>query len=524
MWEKLKNIQRKDIVDSWNKLHKNRKVAVVAVFSCILVILYLIGYAGLKKDYVPLFAGMEPGDAGRIVSRLKDKNVPYKLAEEGTSILVLKDDVYDLRLDLANEGLLHGSGLGFELFDQTRLGATDFERRLNYQRALQEELRRTICQMDEVEQARIHLVMPEQTVFIEEAGETTAAVFLKLKPFASLKRDQVTAVVNLVAGSVENLKMEDVSVIDSLGNVLSEDIIAEDSQWMGTELALKQLEIQKVFERELENRVQRVLEKVYGPGNAVVMVTAELDFDAKESTYVTYGSEVVPRSQTVIEESYSGAGADMSGEAGVDSNIPGYFSYYPTGDMEYQRREEVNENEVDELIRREIRAPGKVERISTAVIVNNSEDGVSPLANTAQGESDIGGIVASAIGMDPERGDTLSVQMTSFNTDYADRIQDMMKELEGQEALSKQYQAYGLAGALLLFFLVAGTFIVKRRRKEEDSLEELGEEVLLSSLSQEVKPDILETEIEKSHRQAKEMAEKNPDNIGQLLKTWLVED
>ena len=524
MREQLKNLKRKDVVDGWNKLHKNKKIAVIAVISCVLVVLYLIGYAGLKKDYVPLFAGMEPGDAGRIVSRLKDKNVPYKLAEEGTSILVLKDDVYDLRLDLANEGLLQGSGLGFELFDQTRLGATDFERRLNYQRALQEELRRTICQMDEVEQARIHLVMPEQTVFIEEAGDTTAAVFLKLKPYASLKKDQVTAVVNLVSGSVENLKVEDVSVIDSLGNVLSDDIIPGDSQWMGTEVALKQLEIQKVFERELENRVQRVLEKVYGPGNAVVMVTAELDFDAKESTYVTYGTEVVPRSQTVIEESYSGTGADMMGEAGVDSNVPGYFSYYPTGDMEYHRREEILENEVDELIRREITAPGKVERISTAVIVDDSNGGVTPLANTAQGEQDIMGIVVSAIGMDPERGDTISVEMMSFNTDYADKIEEMMKELEGQEALSRQYQTYGLAGALLLFFLVAGTVIVKRRKKGQDISEEMGEDLIISQMSQEQQPVIPESETDISHRKAKEMAEQNPENIVQLLKTWMVED
>lgn len=523
MWEQIKSIQRKDIVEGWNKLHKNRKIAVAVVLSCVLVVLYLIGYAGLKKDYVPLFAGMEPGDAGRIVSRLKDKNVPYKLAEEGTSILVLKDDVYDLRLDLANEGLLQGSGLGFELFDQTRLGATDFERRLNYQRALQEELRRTICQMDEVEQARIHLVMPEQTVFIEEAGEPSAAVFLKLKPYASLKIEQVKAVVNLVAGSVENLKVEGVTVVDSFGKVLSEDIIAEDSQWMGTELALKQLEITKVFERELESRVQRVLEKVYGPGKAVVMVTVDLDFDAKESTYISYGSEVVPRSQTIVEESYSGAGADMAGEAGVDSNIPGYFSYYPTGDMEYQRREEVVENEVDELIRREITAPGKVERISTAVIVDDSDGGISTLANTAQGEQDITGIVSSAIGIDPARGDTLSVQMMNFNTDYADKINEMMAELEGKEALSKQVQTYGLAGGLLLFFLVAATMIYKRR-KGQDSLEGMGEEVMVAHISPETTPVMPETEVEKSHRKAKEMAEEDPENVVQLLKTWMVED
>ena len=523
MFEQFKNFKRKDIVDGWNKLHRNKKIAVVAGISCVLVILYLIGYAGLKKDYVPLFAGMEPGDAGRIVSRLKDKNVPYKLAEEGTSILVLKDDVYDLRLDLANEGLLQGSGLGFELFDQTRLGATDFERRLNLQRALQEELRRTICQMEEVEQARVHLVMPEQTVFIEEAGDPTAAVFLKLKPFTTLGKDQVTAVMNLVAGSVENLKLENVTVVNSDGIVLSDGIIAEDSQMMGTEMALKQLEIQKVFERELENRVQRVLERVYGPGNAVVMVSAELDFDARESTYVTYG-EAIPRTQTVIEESYSGTGADMAGEAGVDSNIPGYFSYYPTGDMEYHRREEVIENELDELIRREITAPGKVERISTAVILNNAEDGVIPLAaNIDQGEQEIMGIVSSAIGMDPERGDTLSVQMTGFNTDYVDKIEEMMRELEGEETLFGQYGTYGLAGVLLLFFLVAGTVIVKRRGKEDD-LEDSGEEVLIASLPQEQKLDIPETEADISRKKAKEMAEENPDNIVQLLKTWMVEE
>ncbi|PKM79131.1 MAG: flagellar M-ring protein FliF [Firmicutes bacterium HGW-Firmicutes-13] len=520
MLEKLNNnLNLEDIKKKWQNAEKNKKVGFVILLCCVLIAFYFIGYFGMKQDYAPLFTGLEPGEAGKIVSSLKDRNVPYKITNEGTGILVPKNDVYELRLDFASEGLLYASGSGFELFDQTRLGATDFERRLNFQRALQEELRRTICQIGEVEQARIHLVMPEPTVFIEEAGTPTAAVFLKLKPLKRLEKQQVRAIVNLVAGSVENLLPEGVTVIDSEGNVISDELGPMDPSWVGSELALKHLEIKKTYEKELENRIQKTLEKVYGPGKVVAMVSAELDFDAQESTSVTYGTEAVPRSHIILEESYSGSGSPP-GEVGIDSNVPGYLSYYSSGNMEYERREESIQNEINEIVQREIKAPGKVERISTAVIVDNSATGFVKLAEGRPPEEEISVLVSTAIGLDPERGDTINVQMMSFNTELTNKAAALMQEMAEESARDRLLQRYVLGGLFALVFL-SGTIIVFKRRKRAGGyiMEEEVEVGVKEIVTDEIKP---ESKVNKTHKKVKNLAENNPEEVVQLIRTWMV--
>lgn len=525
MLERLKHFNIEEIKEKWNNLETNKKIGFVLLMSCALAALYFIVYFSIKQDYAPLFTGLEPAEAGKVVSRLKEGNISYKLTDEGTGILVPKKDVYELRLDLAGEGLLYNNGSGFELFDQTRLGATDFERRLNYQRALQEELRRTICQINEIEQARVHLVMPEPTVFIEESGDASAAVFLQLKPLSTLEKQQVKAIVNLVAGSVENLHPENVTVIDAEGNVISDDLETLDPSWIDSELALKHLEIKKTYEKELESRLQKTLEKVYGPGRVVAMVTAELDFDAQESTSVLYGAEPIPRVHTTLEESYSGGGS-LPGEAGIDSNVPGYFSYYQAGDMDYERREESIENEINEVVQREIKAPGKVERISTAVIIDNSSTGFVRLAEEGPPEEEINTLVSSAIGLDPERGDSVSVQVMNFNTELSDRAAALMQELDEESSRGRLMRMYALGGLLALVMVSAAVIVLKRRRKGAEEYF-MGEEFEIEDgsvegiVADEIKP---ESKVKKTHKKVKNMAEENPEEVVQLIRTWMAEE
>jgi len=515
----------KEYKGKWQNLENNKKLGVGVLLGCLVAALILLGSWGLQKDYIPLYTGLEVEEAGEIVNRLKERNVSYQLTDGGTSILVPEEEVYDLRLDIAGEGMLHGSGTGFELFDQTRLGATDFERRLNYQRALQEELRRTITQMQEVEQARVHLVMPEPTVFVDEAEDASASVLLRLEPLSSLDKNQVRAIVNLVSGSVENLTPEHVTVVDSHGLVLSDELGSKDPAFEGAELTLKQLEVRRNFETELESRLQKSLEKVYGPGRVVAMVTAEMDFDAQESTTITYGEEALPRTHTIVEESYTGEGAPPPGEAGADSNIPGYFAYGAGGDMEYERREEARDYEINERVQREVKAPGKVEKISTAVMVDNNREGFAQMAEGGQLEEDIAGLVSSAIGLDDERGDTVNVQFMDFDTEMEDRAADMIAQMDEQAAQQAMLRNYALAGGLLgLILLAAGVLIFSRKKKgaAEDEMEEesMGVDELIAD-AEEVKP---ENQVKESHKQVKEMADANPEEVVQLLKTWLVEE
>ena len=162
--------------ERWQQLSNQKKIAVVILLAAVFVSLFYLGQALARPRMAPLFSGLEPADAGRITARLQELTVPYQLADEGRTILVGQDQVYEMRIQLASAGALVGGSAGFELFDQTQLGATDFNRRLDYLRALQEELRRTIVQLEEVEQARVHLALPEPSVFIQDTAEPTASI------------------------------------------------------------------------------------------------------------------------------------------------------------------------------------------------------------------------------------------------------------------------------------------------------------------------------------------------------------
>src|SRR5690606_13245247 len=208
-----------------------------------------------KEEYAPLFTNLDPKTASAVVEVLEQNRIPYQLAAEGTSILVPKDRVYEIRIQLAGQGLLTNTGLGFELFDNTKLGVTEFERRIDYQRALEEELRRTIVQLGEIEQARVHLVLPEKSVFIKEERPASAAVTVALRPLAQLTKEQVRGIIYLVSASVENLPPENVKVINSKGVVLSDGVLDADSGTL-TGLNLAQYEIKRALERDLEQRIQ----------------------------------------------------------------------------------------------------------------------------------------------------------------------------------------------------------------------------------------------------------------------------
>lgn len=568
MWEKIKNLDLRKIRDlyqperwkeRWGDLDRNKKVASVAVLCSLVLLVYFLGTLSLRgKEFVPLITGLDPTEAADIVESLQEHNIPYRLDQEGTTILVAQEDVYETRLKIAGEGLLYGTGIGFELFDQTRLGATDFERRLNFQRALQEELRRTIAQIEEVEQARVHLVLPEPTVFIEETGDPSAAVFLRLHPMAMLEKEKIRSIVYLVAGSVENLKLEDVTVVDSQGVVLSDMLVPPDPALEEAEITLKQMEIQRVFERELEKRIQRVLERVYGTGKAVAMVTADLDFDAQESTAVIYGEGTFPRTETIIEEAYTGTGV-APGEVGVDANIPGYPWLYPGGDIDYERREEDRQFEIDEEVLREVRAPGRVDRLTAAVIIDDS------VAMLNLDQAGITALVSSAIGIDLARGDVVTVQMLEegFGPSWADLL---MAEMERERAQRQMMLLIALGVVLAIILITAGAILYKRRKEareaeearlreleelarleemarleEEEELEELEEEEEGEELDdeelgegeipveeildeEEIAAREAEREFEDLRQKVKELVAQNPENVVQLLKTWLVED
>ena len=230
------------------------------------VVATLLAFAALimlanRTDYRPLFTNLSTEDAGEIVKKLKDAKTPYQITADGKGVMVPSDKVYELRLTLASEGLPQGGGVGFEIFDRKNFGMTEFVQKLNYQRALQGELARTISQISGVEQARVHLVIPEKTLFKEAEKPPTASIVLRMKGNKSLRDAEVQGVVHLVASSIEGMNADNVTVLDSRGKILSKGDGSGDAT---AKMTSTMLETQRAYERSMEDRLQTLLDRVVG--------------------------------------------------------------------------------------------------------------------------------------------------------------------------------------------------------------------------------------------------------------------
>ncbi|MCL6451719.1 MAG: flagellar M-ring protein FliF, partial [Acetobacteraceae bacterium] len=294
----------------WKRLLPWQKAAVAGVALAVMVGL-LAGTGVFTPDrYAPLFTGLEPQDAAEIVSTLEASGVPYRLGAGGTAVLVPETQVYRARLDMAARGLPRGGVVGYEIMDRTRLGSTDFEQRISYLRALQGELARTIMRVNGVEQARVHIVLPEESLFISEKRPATAAVLLGLRPGVELGREQVQGIVHLVSRSVEALSPDDVTVIDTHGRILSAGL-GDGGQPAG--VALTQLDVARAFESQLAESLETLLQQVFGPANVAARVSAQINFDEKVTEKSLFepvaDQEGMARSVQELEEYFKGEGA-----------------------------------------------------------------------------------------------------------------------------------------------------------------------------------------------------------------------
>jgi flagellar M-ring protein FliF len=505
----------------WQNLSIAKKVSMVFFMVSFLVAAsILVHYLTTPKMGV-LFRALNPETAASVIARLDEMNVPYRISGGGTEIQVPQNRMDELRISLSSDGSLYGSGLGFELFDQTKLGVSEAERRLNYQRALQVELQRTIGQIEGVSQARVHLVIPEPNVFLRDSSATTASVVLKTNALQQLRKDQIAGIVYLVAGSVENLAPENVTVIDTQGRILSN--LSEQSTYPG-ELnvggTLAQLEIKRSFEKELEDRVQHMLERVLGPGTVVAMVTADLDFDAREITEIIYGEPVL-RSSSKTEMDFDGSGTNAGGNAGTDSNIPGY----PTGgganeESRYTHIEEIQNYEISETLTHTIRAPGKVNQLSASIIYDNSKGTLS----ATQMES-IEQLVSSALGMAPERNDSVNIASLGFDRSYLEETREAMEQSAKTDRLYGyiRYALLALAtiGGILLLFAIART--LQGYIAEQIELQKVNTIKSQRAAEQQLHQQASGGD-EKHQNRVRNITQQNPETAISLLKMWLMED
>jgi len=404
-----------DVMKEWSLA---RKMSLLGVGLVSILLFGAIIMQSQVADYSLLFANMPSRDASMVVEWLKGHKIPFRLEDGGKDIMIPANQVYEARLELAGAGLAE-SGVGFEIFDRQSFGLTDFAQKVNYRRALQGELMRTITSLGPVEAARVHLALPEKRLFRDQQKSATASVVIKLHSGRQLKDAQLQGIIHLVAGSVEELEAENVTVVDSSGKVLSKS----RSEEMSGPMTPGMLEYQQTVERRLEDRAQSMLDRALGASNSMVRVTAVINFDQRERVE----QAVDPNGSVVVSEQSSnerGSTETVAGIPGVASNLkatPPTVTASPSS----QAQETIN-YEMSRVTSKLIESVGALKNLSVSVLVADKmvvgAEGEQP-KNTPRETAELQEIekmVHSALGLNDNRGDVLTVVSMPFETGFID--------------------------------------------------------------------------------------------------------
>ncbi|MEM6961014.1 MAG: flagellar basal-body MS-ring/collar protein FliF [Myxococcota bacterium] len=445
-----------------------RKLAVI-LGAAALVGAGVFGFSQVTQPSMGvLFSNLAQDDAARVVERLKALNLPYKLAGGGNTVLIQEDQIHETRLTLAAEGIPRGGNVGFELFDEQRFGESEFSEQVKYHRALEGELARTISSVSGVDSARVHLVLPERSVFTSADTPASASIALQLRPGWQMREDQVRGIVHLVASSVRGLEDESVIIVDGEGRNLTSERNAEEE---GTTDALA---YRKRVEQAKQRAVQEILDATLGPGRAVVRVAAEVDFSRQEVMEERYDPQASATRSFQIEEETDGT---LTREA---AGIPGAATNLPGGDPAQsnverggtRRRTETRNFEPSKTVRRTARPIGRIQRLTVAIMVDGTwEDGEDESRSfTPRSEDElqrIQSIAGSAVGADADRGDTVTVQCMPFasSENPEPEVVDPLAPLDPYRPLFKPigYAVLGLVGLIMLMSWRRG---FKKRQKE----------------------------------------------------------
>ena len=485
---------------------------------------YVVGWVG-NTTYATLYSGLEEAEAGEVVTYLSENKIPYQITGNGNTIEVPSGDVYQARLSLASQGLPRGGNIGYSIFDQNNLGMTDFLQNLNFRRALEGELTRTIMQLREVQAARVHIVMPKERLFKEDQKEATASVVLKLGGMG-LSKSQIAGISHLVASSVEGLKPANITIIDYNGNMLSSG--QETDALAG--LSSSQLEANKQVEEYLTDKAQSMLDGVLGANRSIVRVTADLNFQQSEKTSELYDAD----QPSIRSEERTKASASATDKPAEDSE----------SNQQDQNETTITNYELNKTVEHIIGAVGSIQRLSVAVLIDGTYEAVeggdggaqSVYQPRSQDELDrLAAIVRNAVGYDQQRSDQIEIVNIPFDR------QDITLDREALDSMylrdfyldTARKLAPFLIGAFLFFYLrkkskrlfkTMGKLLPSRAAttaarpepimtEPEEQVEELPEPVLIQPEKR--RPRLVE--------QMQEQAGKNPEEIARVIKTIMAE-
>jgi flagellar M-ring protein FliF len=508
----------------WSSLKPWQKLSIVGASILVVSALVLAVYWAGKPSYEPLFTALEVEDQSAIVAYLRENRIDYKLDPAANAILVPRDIVYETRLSLAQGGLPKGGSVGYEIFDTTKMGLSEFQQKITYIRALEGELERTIRQIDAVDYAKVNIVIPEQRLFLEQQQPSTASVLVRLKTGMQIGPDQVKSIVHLVSHGVQGLLPENITVVDTSGKVLSDlldqDLLIYGQGGDGRTVSSVQRELERQQERELENKVRIMLERVFGPGRVVVRIKVDLDFDRRTSSSREYipgeTGRGVLRSQQNMEETYTGTGGPVGGAPGTTTNIPGYAIAQQQGTAsEYNKTETTNNYEITTRETQQVVTPGTIRRLSASVLVDGELE--------QERLTELRALVAPALGVDAGRGDQLVIQSMKFSTTFADSLAE---QLQAQQRMQLLF-ALVAAAVLLLAAALAGVLWMRKRRSRKAALPPAEERKRIPSIQELLSsPELLEAQGELAvlEEQLRAYARSKPEEIANLSQDWLADE
>jgi flagellar M-ring protein FliF len=449
-----------NLIAGFTRLPAKSKLGLIGGLAALAALVAVSFMWGRAPEYRVLFSNLSDRDGGAIIAALGQMNVPYKFAEGGGAILVPAEQVHDARLKIASQGLPRGASVGFELMDSQKFGVTQFQEQVNYQRSLEGELSRSIHAIGSVQSARVHLAIPKPSVFLREQQKPTASVLVTLHPGRNLDRAQLAGIVHLVASSVPDLPVKNVSVLDQAGNLLS----SPSSANAGLDPA--QLNYVRELESGYMKRITDILEPIVGRGNVRAQVNAEVDFSQAESTAEMYKpngtSEAAAMRTQSVSESGNGAPANAQGVPGAASNQPGAGAGNAAGAGAGQTRKDSQTNyEVDRTIRHVKTPTGAVKRLSAAIVVNHRRttgaDGKAATEPLKKEEIEqLQALAREAMGINTERGDTINLTNAAFTVEEREVLPELPIWQQPENIALAKDVGKGLGGALLILYVLFG--------------------------------------------------------------------
>ncbi|MEP6963652.1 MAG: flagellar basal-body MS-ring/collar protein FliF, partial [Acidobacteriota bacterium] len=407
----------------WTNLVPKQRIYLIAALLAVAGGLYYLQTWNRERGYEPVFAGMSPQDAGAMTAKLKEANVDYRLADGGATILVKSEKVAEVRLQLAAAGLPQTGRMGFELFDQTNFGASEFTEQVNYHRAIEGELERSVMSLREVERARVHVTMAKDSLYTEQRQPAKASVLVKLKPGAQLSAQNIAAITQLASSAVQGLQPNQVSVLDTAGNLLSRARVSGLDSSEGNEAVL---EYRKGLERDVQLKVAQTLDPLLGADHFRVGVSADVDMTSGDSSEETFdpNKSVMVSSQT--SQDMPVAGEATAAVPGTAANLPRATASQASAAASvtnYGRKTDSTTYQTSRLVRHTKLPQGGVKRLSLSILVDHSlryeQNKPVILAPTPEKLQVIKDLVAAAVGINTARGDQLVVEAFAFESTLA---------------------------------------------------------------------------------------------------------